>query len=136
MGTIREAIEAQVKPGQTGIPWYLKVAPVVPLGVAKVLGYGWYSPVAKVALALGLLVLVIAAAVLMIRRARHITCPVCGAPFGFYAFAMQAGPQQGKVDSCPNCGVKLDERMPDAAEPNEAYGLTRRVRLLRGTDEL
>jgi len=137
MGTIREAIKAQAEPDETGIPWYLKLVPIVPLVIVRALGYGWYSRMGAVALALGLLVTVIAVVVLLRRRGQHITCPVCAAPLGFYAYAMEDGPRHNKIDSCPTCGVNLDERMPGSTEEaNEATALTRRVRLLRGTDEL
>jgi hypothetical protein len=136
MGTIREAIRAQAEPDETGLPWYLKVVPIVPLVVVKALGYGWNSLMGDLALLLGLLLTVIALVIGLRRRARHITCPVCGAPLDFYAYAMDDGPQHKKIDSCPSCGVNLDERMPEATETAEVPGLTRRVRLLRGTDEL
>ena len=52
-----------------------------------------------------------------IRRARGITCPVCGAPLNFYAYAMEDGPQHKKIDSCPTCGVNLDDPMPASPLP-------------------
>jgi len=136
MGTIREAIKAQAEPEETGIPWYLTLVPFIPLIIVKALGYGWYSLMGGVALLLGLLVTVIALAFLLRRRGQHITCPVCGAALGFYAYAMEDGPRHNKIDSCPTCGVNLDERMPESTQANEPEALTRRVRLLRGTDEL
>jgi hypothetical protein len=136
MGTIREAIKAQAELEETGIPWYFKIAPIIPLVVVQVLGYGWYSLTGTVAFFLGLLVILVALVVFILRRARRITCPVCGAPLGFYACAMEDGPQHKEIDSCPTCGVNLDERMPESTEANEADRLTRRVRLLRVTDEL
>ena len=72
--------------------------------------------------------------VLMRRKARRIACPVCGGSVD--SFDSLDGSQYKKIDSCPNCGVSLDERMSESPEANEAAGLTRRVRLLRGTDDL
>jgi hypothetical protein len=136
MGTIREAIKAQAELEDTGIPWYFKVAPIIPLVVVKALGYGWYSLMGNLAFFLGLFVILIALVVFILRRAPRITCPMCGAPLGLYAYAMEDGPQHKGIDSCPTCGVNLDERIPESTESNEADGLTGRVRLLRGTDEL
>jgi len=136
MGTIREAIRAQAEPEETGLPWYLKIVPIVPLVVVKALGYGWYSLMGNLALLLGLLLTVIALVVVLRRKAQRISCPVCGAPLGVYAYAMDDGPQRQRIDSCPTCGVNLDEPMPESTETTEVPGLTRRVRLLRGTDEL
>lgn len=136
MGTIREAIRAQAEPEETGLPWYLKIVPIVPLVVVKALGYGWYSLMGNLALLLGLLLTVIALVVVIRHRARRITCPVCGTPLDVYAYALDDGPQHKKIDSCPTCGVNLDEQMPESTETTEVPGLTRRVRLLRGTDEL
>jgi hypothetical protein len=82
MGTIREAIKARAELEETGIPWYFKIAPLIPLVIVKALGYGWYSPMGNVAFFLGLLVILIALVVFILRRARRITCPECGAPLG------------------------------------------------------
>ncbi len=117
--TIRDEIKAQTDPEETGIPWYLLSIPVVGFVVTHALGYRRYSLIGGGIFLLTLLVLAIALVVITLRRARRITCPVCGAPLGAYAFAMDDGPRHRKIDSCPTCGVNLDDPMPETPRPPE-----------------
>lgn len=119
METIRDAIKAQTEPQETGRHWYVPIVPIIAFVITRALGYRWNSLMGGLILALSLLLLVIAIVVTVLRRARRITCPVCGAPLGAYAFAMEDGPRHQKIDSCPNCGVNLDDPMPETPTPPE-----------------
>lgn len=71
-----------------------------------------------------LLVFGIAIAASVRRMVRRITCPVCKATLGAYAFSMEDGPRHNRIDLCPNCGVDLDDPMPEAPTPPDENATT------------
>jgi hypothetical protein len=71
-----------------------------------------------------LLVFGIAIAASVRRMVRRVTCPVCEATLGAYAFSMEDGPRHNRIDLCPNCGVDLDDPMPEAPTPPDENATT------------